>query len=396
VTQSVAEQIIGRDKLAGMLTLVAVVVAFIIANSSLYEIYWFIHHTPVSVHIGELGIDKPLITWINKGLMVFFFLHIGLKIKSEIFEGQLAGLRQLALPAMAALGGIVMPAVIYLLINGEDPVIVRGWAIPVATDIVLALAALSILRSRLPGSLFVFLAALAVFDDVAAILVIALFYPEALSVSALMLASVGLVALIILNRFNVLATAPYVLVGVFLWVALLNSGIHATLAGIAVAVAIPLHGKQKNTFRSPVMDMEHSLHPWVMLGIVPLFAFFNAGIVLPELKIDVLYTPLTLGIVLGLFLGKPIGILGMSWLVVRLKIGRLPEGVIWSHMYGVALLAGIGFTMSLFITTLAFIDAELLSTARLAIIIGSFLSAIVGLVVLYQVNKIKERDENGV
>jgi Na+:H+ antiporter, NhaA family len=396
VTQSVAEQIIGRDKLAGMLTLFAVVIAFIIANSSLYEIYWFIHHTPVSVHIGELGIDKPLITWINKGLMVFFFLHIGLKIKSEIFEGQLAGLRQLALPAMAALGGIVVPAVIYLLINGEDPVIVRGWAIPVATDIVLALAALSILRSRLPGSLFVFLAALAVFDDVAAILVIALFYPEALSVSALMLASVGLVALIILNRFNVLATAPYVLVGVFLWVALLNSGIHATLAGIAVAVAIPLHGKQKNTSRSPVMDMEHSLHPWVMLGIVPLFAFFNAGIVLPELKIDVLYTPLTLGIVLGLFLGKPIGILGMSWLVVRLKIGRLPEGVIWSHMYGVALLAGIGFTMSLFITTLAFIDAELLSTARLAIIIGSFLSAIVGLVVLYQVNKIKERDENGV
>jgi Na+:H+ antiporter, NhaA family len=395
VTQSVAEQIIGRDKLAGMLTLVAVVIAFIIANSSLYEIYWFIHHMPVSVHIGEFGIDKPLITWINKGLMVFFFLHIGLKIKSEIFEGQLAGLRQLALPAMAALGGIVVPAVIYLLINGEDPVIVRGWAIPVATDIVLALAALSILRSRLPESLFVFLAALAVFDDVAAILVIALFYPEALSVSALMLASVGLIALIILNRFKVLATAPYVLAGVFLWVALLNSGIHATLAGIAVAIAIPWQGK-KNTPCSPVMDMEHNLHPWVMLGIVPLFAFFNAGIVLPELKIDVLYTPLTLGIVLGLLLGKPIGILGMSWLVVRLKIGRLPEGVIWSHMYGVALLAGIGFTMSLFITTLAFSDTELLSTARLAIIIGSFLSATVGLVVLYQVNNFKIRDKNSV
>lgn len=396
MTQSVSEYTPAREKLAGVLTLFALIIAFVIANSPFYELYWFIHHTPVSVHIGELGIDKPLISWINKGLMVFFFLLIGLKIKREIFEGQLAGLRQLTLPAMAALGGMVMPAVIYLIINGGDPVIAHGWAIPIATDIVLALAALSLLRGRVPESLFIFLAALAVFDDVGAILVIALFYPETLSVPALIFATVGVAALIMLNRFKVTAIAPYVLVGTFLWVALLNSGLHATLAGIVVALAFPLDGNPKNISRSPMKDLERSLHPWVTLGIVPLFAFFNAGIVLPELNVDVFYTPLTLGIVLGLFLGKQIGIFGMSWLAVRLKISRLPDDVTWTHMYGIALLAGIGFTMSLFITTLAFTDTELLAIARFAIIIGSFLSVITGLVVLSLIKNLKKRDESGI
>jgi len=372
-----------RERLAGILTLAALVIAFAMANSPLYEAYWFVHHTPVSIQVGEFGIDKPLIAWINKGLMVFFFLLVGLEIEREMLEGQLAGLRQLALPALAALGGGVAPAAIYLLINGSDPVAARGWAIPMATDVVLALAALSLLRGRIPESLFIFLAALAVFDDVGAILVIALFYPETLSVFALMAAAAGGATLFALNRFKVVATAPYVLAGVFLWAALLNSGIHATLAGVVVALAVPLYGTRNGVSHPPLREMESRLRPWVVLGIVPVFAFFNAGIALPGLGTDVLLTPLTFGIVLELFLGKQLGVLGMTWLAVRLGIGRLPEGVNWTHVYGVVLLAGIGFTMSLFITSLAFADADQLAAARFAIIIGSLIAAAVGLFVLH-------------
>jgi len=379
------------------------VIAFALANSPLYEAYWFVHHAPVSVNVGDFGIDKPLIDWINKGLMVFFFLLIGLEIKREMLEGRLVDRRQLALPALAALGGMVVPVVIYLLVNGGDPLAARGWAIPIATDIVLALAALSLLRGRVPEGLFIFLTALAIFDDVGAILVIALFYPETLSALALMAAALGVAALVALNRFNVVATAPYVLAGFFLWVALLNSGVHATLAGVVVAFAIPLYGKKKNISYSPLREMERRLRPWVALGIVPLFAFFNAGIVLPGLSVDALLTPLTLGIVLGLFLGKQLGIFGMTWLAVRLGISHLPEGVIWKHVYGVALLAGIGFTMSLFITSLAFADADLLAAARFAIIVGSLISAAAGLFVLYrscdkysEKRVMKERDKDAI
>jgi len=325
-----------RERLAGALTLGALVIAFAMANSPLYEIYWFIHHAPVSVQIGDFGIEKPLIALINKGLLVFFFLLIGLEIKREMLVGQLAGRGKLALPALAALGGMVVPAAIYLLINWGDLVAMRGWAIPMATDIVLALAALSLLRGRVPGSLFIFLATLAVFDDVGAILVIALFYPETIYLPALMAAAVGVAVLVALNRYKIVATAPYLLAGIFLWVALLNSGIHATLAGVVVAFAVPLHGKQKNASHSPLREMEDHLRPWVMLGIVPVFAFFNAGIRLPELSTEVLFTPLTFGVVLGLFLGKQLGGFGMTWLAVRLGIGQLPEGVTWRDVYGVA------------------------------------------------------------
>jgi len=373
-----------RERLAGVLTLVAMLTAFVMANSPFFEAYWFVHHTPVSVQVGDFSIDKPLIAWINKGLMVFFFLLIGLEIKREMLEGQLVGLRPLALPALAALGGMLVPAIIYLLVNGNDPVLVRGWAIPMATDIVLALAALSLFRGRIPESLFIFLAALAVFDDVGAILVIALFYPETLSVSALMVAAMGVLVLFALNRLKVLATAPYVLAGIFLWTALLNSGIHATLAGVIIALAVPLNGQRDGRSYSPAREMESRLRPWVVLGIVPVFAFFNAGIEFPELNADLLLTPLTLGIILGLFLGKQLGVFGMSWLAVRLRVGVLPEGVTWIHVYGVALLAGIGFTMSLFITSLAFTGTDQLAAARFAIIIGSLISAAVGLCVLYR------------
>jgi NhaA family Na+:H+ antiporter len=374
-----------RERLAGILTLVALIIAFAIANSPLYEAYWFVHHTPVSIHVGDFGIDKPLITWINEGLMTFFFLLVTLEIKREMLEGSLSSLRQLALPALAALGGMLVPASIYLLLNGGDPANVRGWAIPIATDIVLALAALSLLRGRIPESLFIFLTALAVFDDVGAILVIALFYLETLSVSALMAAAMGMAVLCVLNRYKVVAMAPYILTGIFLWVALLNSGVHATLAGVVVALTVPLYGRRNGVSHAPLRAMESHLRPWVVLGIVPVFAFFNAGVALPELGVDALLTPLTLGVVLGLFLGKQLGIVGMTWLAVRLGGGRLPEGVAWKHVYGVALLAGIGFTMSLFITSLAFTDADQLAAARFAIIIGSLISVGAGLFVLYRV-----------
>jgi len=376
-----------RERLAGGLTIAALIVAFAMANSSLYEAYWFVHHTPVSVQVGDFGIDKPLIAWINKGLMVFFFVLVGLEIKREMLEGTLAGWRKFALPALAAVGGMVAPAAIYLAFNWADPQAARGWAIPMATDIVLALAALSLLRGRVPESLFVFLAALAIFDDVGAILVIALFYPESLSVSALAVAAMGVAALLVLNRFNVTATAPYVVAGVFLWVAMWNSGIHATLVGVVVALAVPLRVEQNGFVRSPLRVIENGLRPWVVLGIVPVFAFFNAGIALQGLSIGILWTAPTLGIVCGLFIGKQLGIFAAAWLAVRLKIGRLPEGTRWTHLYGIALLGGIGFSMSLFITSLAFDDANLLATARFAIILGSLISAAAGLCVLYRVSK---------
>jgi len=380
-----------HDKLAGALTLAALVIAFAIANSPLYGAYWYVHHTPVSVQIGEHGIDKPLIAWINKGLMVFFFLLIGLEIKREMLTGSLAGIRQLALPALASLGGMVLPAAVYLLINGGDPLLARGWAIPMATDIVLALAALSLLRGHVPESLFIFLAALAIFDDVGAILVIALFYPETLSLSALMVASIGVIALFTLNWFKVVATAPYVLAGIFLWVALLNSGIHATLTGVVVALSIPLNGIRNRIVFSPVREMEHRLRAWVMLGVVPVFAFFNAGITLSGISLSVLLTPLSLGIVLGLFAGKQFGILGLTWLTVKFGIGKLAEGVTWKHIYGVSLLAGIGFTMSLFITSIAFVNNDQLAAARFSIIVGSLTSAVFGLLVLLC---LRQNDEN--
>lgn len=378
-----------RERLAGMLTVGAMIAAFTIANTPLFEFYWLVHHIPVSIQIGEFGIDKPLIVWINKGLMVFFFLLIGLEIKHAIWEGQLSGPKQLALPALAAMGGMAVPAIIYIMFNVSDPVAMRGWAIPTATDIVLALAVLSLFRGRVAETLMIFLAALAIFDDVGAILIIALFYSEGLSTSSLLAAAVGIIILICLNRIKVVQTAPYVLIGIFIWVAVMKSGVHATLVGVIVAFAIPLRAKRNDVVCSPCREIESQLRSWVMLGIVPIFAFFNAGISLNSLTLDRLWSPAVLGIVLGLFIGKQLGVFGTVWLAVQLGLGRLPEGVTWKEMYGISLLAGIGFTMSLFITSLAFTGNILITETRFAIIIGSLISAVAGLFVLF--NTVKER-----
>jgi len=368
--------------LAGLMTLAAMVAAFLLVNSPARDVYQLVHHLPVTVRVGTLAIDKPLILWINDGLMVFFFLLIALELKREILEGQLSTPKSIATPAIAAIGGMVAPALIYTAFNAGDPVAMRGWAIPAATDTVLALTVLALLGARVPVSLKVFLTALAIFDDLGAILVVALFYTERLAAPSLVMAALGIAALIGLNFFNVARTAAYVVVGVFLWLAVLKSGVHATLAGVAIGLAIPMKAVRDGGSYSPLREAEHSLYPWVALGVVPVFAFFNSGIVLSMAVFNTLMTPTSLGIVLGLVIGKQVGIFGAVWLGVRSSVATLPDGAGWRELYGVALVAGIGFTMSLFIAGLAFTDPEAFRSARLSVVVGSLLSAMAGIAVL--------------
>lgn len=370
------------QRVAGLTTLAAMLFAVILDNSPARAWYDLVHHLPVSVRVGEFAIDKPLILWINEGLMVFFFLLIALELKREIIEGQLSTPKAIATPGFAALGGMAVPALIYVAFNAGDPVAMRGWAIPAATDTVLALTVLTLLGARVPASLKVFLTALAIFDDLGAILVIALFYTEQLAMPSLVMAAFGIAALIGLNAFNVTRTAAYVVAGVFLWLAVLKSGVHATLAGAVIGLAIPMKATQDGRRFSPLRDIEHQLYPWVALGVVPAFAFFNSGIVLSLSSASALGSPSSLGIVLGLFVGKQLGIFGVTWLTVRLGVAKLPEGASWRQLYGVALVAGIGFTMSLFIAGLAFVDPAMFRNARLSVIVGSVLSAAAGAAVL--------------
>lgn len=371
------------QQVAGLTTLAAMLLAFMLDNSPAEEWYGLVHHLPVMVRVGTLAIDKPLILWINDGLMVFFFLLIALELKREILEGQLSTAKSFATPAFAALGGMAVPALIYASFNGGDPVAMRGWAIPIATDTVLALTVLVLLGTRVPTSLKVFLTALAIFDDLGAILVIALFYTERLATPSVVMAAFGIAALIGLNVFKATRTAAYVIVGVFLWVAVLKSGVHATLAGVAIGFAIPMKVTQNGQSFSPLRDTEHQLYPWVALGIVPVFAFFNSGIVLSASIVNALVSPASLGIVLGLFIGKQLGIFGAVWLAVRSGVAKLPEGTNWWQVYGVALVAGIGFTMSLFIAGLAFSDPAVFRSARLSVVVGSLFSAVIGAAVLW-------------
>ena len=356
--------------------------AVVLDNSPAQEWYDAVHHLAVSVRVGDVGIDKPLILWINEGLMVFFFLLIALELKREILEGQLSSLKAIATPGFAALGGMAVPALIYVAFNAGDPIAMRGWAIPAATDTVLALTVLTLLGARVPAALKVFLTALAIFDDLGAILVIALFYTEQLGTLSLLLAAVGIAALIGLNAFNVTRTAAYVVAGLFLWLAVLESGVHATLAGVVIGLAVPMKARRAGAPFSPLRDIEHQLYPWVALGVVPVFAFFNSGIVLSAASANALGSSPSLGIVLGLFVGKPLGIFGATWLAVRLGAATLPEGTGWRQLYGVTLVAGIGFTMSLFIAGLAFADPAMFRAARLSVIVGSLLSAAAGAAVL--------------
>lgn len=368
---------LSQESAGGILLLVAVAFAMLMANSPLSALYQAFLSTDVQVKIGELNIHKPLILWINDGLMALFFLLIGLEVKRELLEGALSSMAQASLPTFAAIGGMLVPAAIYLLFNYGDPVTQAGWAIPAATDIAFALGIMALLGSRVPASLKVFLLALAIIDDLGVIVIIALFYSTDLSTMSLVIASLAIVGLVGLNRKGVTSLLPYGILGLILWVAVLKSGVHATLAGVIIAFCIPMRAKDGS---SPSESLEHSLHPWSTFFILPVFAFANAGVYMGNMSLDMLISPVPVGIALGLILGKPIGVMLFSFIAVKLKLAQLPDGVGWRQIAPVAVMCGIGFTMSMFIASLAFEHADPMfgDLARLGTLIGSFMAALVG------------------
>jgi len=379
--------LVRHEAAGGVLLILAAAAALILDNSPLDTLYDAILATPVTVQIGTLAIDKPLLLWINDGLMAVFSFLVGLEIKRELLEGRLSSWNRAALPVVAAIGGMVVPALIYSAVNHGDPEALRGWAIPAATDIAFALGALALLGSRVPVALKVFLLALAIIDDLGAIVIIAVFYTADLSLSSLAIAGVCTAVLVGFNRAGVRRIAPYVLVGLVMWVCVLKSGVHATLAGVVVALTVPLRtgplGTDQAEQPSPVHQLEHGLLPWVTFFIMPAFAFANAGINLGMMSVADLLSPLPLGIALGLFVGKQVGVFGFAWVAVRAGLCRLPDGINWLHIYGGALFAGIGFTMSLFIGTLAFAEPDQAAAMRIGVLSGSILSAIAGTAVLW-------------
>ncbi len=379
---------ISSESFPGVLLIFASILALGLANSAFAKEYDALIQSQLYLGLNTWILSKPLLLWINDGLMALFFLQIGLEIKREMIEGQLSTFSQVVLPGVAACGGIIVPALIYFLFNHQDSLAVRGWAIPTATDIAFALGILGLLGKRVPMGLKLFLMAVAIFDDLAAIVIIAIFYTSELSMQALLLASLAIVMLVVCNRLRVSALSVYGFIGLLLWFFVLKSGVHATLAGVVLAFTIPLNATPQGT--SPLKDLEKSLHVWVAYFILPLFAFANAGINFGEISVDDFKSPLTLGITLGLFLGKQVGIFAATFLLIRCKLARLPENTNWRQIYGVAVLGGIGFTMSLFISTLAFEnEANYIVNSRLGILMGTLLSAILGYVILRFTNNEK-------
>jgi Na+:H+ antiporter, NhaA family len=379
------EEFIKKESSSGILLVVVTILALILKNSMFSEYYASFLGTPVEIRFADLHIAKPLLLWINDGLMAIFFLLIGLEVKREFLEGQLSTPSQVALPGIAAIGGMVVPACFYIAINHDDPTAMRGWAIPTATDIAFALGVLALLGKRVPLSLKVFLMALAIIDDLGAIVIIALFYTVELSTLSIVVAASALTVLIIMNRLGVAKKAAYIIVGVVLWVSVLKSGVHATLAGVALAFTIPLKCTRKDNGETYSMskDMEHDLHYWVAFFILPLFAFVNAGVDLRDVSLAQMTAGVPLGIIAGLFLGKQIGVFGFSWIAIKLRLAKIPENSSWLQLYGISVLTGIGFTMSLFVDSLAFTDGNLYQQAdKLAVLIASFAAGITGYLIL--------------
>ena len=378
--QSALMRFIHHEATAGLVLVLAAAAALIITNIGYADAYHHFLELPVSVHLGSIGLDKHLIHWINDGLMAIFFFLVGLEIKREVVEGNLSSREQITLPAVAAIGGMAAPSLIYVFFNWGNSATIGGWAIPAATDIAFALGALALIGSRVPLSLKVFLLTLATLDDLGAIIIIAIFYTSDLSLVGLGLAGVALAGLIVLNRLKVDRTAPYVFFGIAMWVFVLQSGVHATLAGVAVALTIPLKRGDGSDF---IHGLEEALHPYVKFLILPLFAFANAGIPLAGFSLATVMQSVPLGITAGLVLGKPIGIVAAVVAGVAVGAAKLPEQATWLHVVGVACLAGIGFTMSLFIGTLAFNSPEQIDAVRVGVIAGSVLSSLFGLSVLW-------------
>ena len=384
-TQSVTQawrEFLRLESAGGLILVSASIFALVLANSPLADLYNGVLSLKLTVMVESFGVSKPLLLWINDGLMAVFFLLVGLELKREVVEGQLSSPDQIVLPAMAAIGGLAVPAVIYWMINKDNPQGINGWAIPTATDIAFALAILSLLGSRVPASLKIFLTTIAIFDDLAAIIIIAVFYSADLSTGSLAAAGGGIAMLFVLNRMGVRSLAAYLLVGLFIWLFVLKSGVHATLAGIAVAAFIPLKSCDDH---SPARHLEHILHPWVAFGVLPIFAFANAGVSFAGVSSNAVYGTVSMGIAAGLFIGKQAGVFGMTALVMGLGLAKKPEGSSWAMLYGIALICGVGFTMSLFIGSLAFEHGGFAQATalRVGVITGSVVSGFCGWLVLH-------------
>ena len=366
---------------AGILLLAAAIAAILVENSFLSDSYAKLLHTSVSINISNFGVDKDLHHWINDGLMAIFFLLVGLEIKRELVQGHLSTREQFSLPAVAAIGGITIPAIIYIGLNFGNEVTTNGWAIPTATDIAFALGVVTLLGNRVPISLKVTLVAVAIIDDLMAIIIIASFYTSDLSITYLVFAALSTATLLILNNRKITKLSPYVLVGILLWVFVLKSGIHASLAGVVLAQFIPINAKNSSD-HSPLYKLEHSIEPWVNFMILPIFAFANAGVSFSGMKLNLLWDPVTLGIILGLFFGKQIGVMLFTYIGSLLRICKLPSDVSWTQYYGLSIVTGIGFTMSLFIGSLAFTDPEYQTSVRLGVLIASLFAGVLGYLTL--------------
>ncbi|MEL7185379.1 MAG: Na+/H+ antiporter NhaA [Pseudomonadota bacterium] len=383
--QATIRNFLRMESAGGILLMGAAVLAMVAANSPLASLYAYFLDTPVEVRVGALKIAKPLFLWVNDGLMAVFFFLVGLELKREFIEGELSRPANVMLPAIGAIGGIVVPVAFYVAINRGDAAAMQGWAIPAATDIAFALGILALLGKRVPVSLKVFLVTLAIFDDLGAIVIIALFYTSDLSLTALLIALSCLVVLSFMSWRRVTSISPYILVGLIMWIAVLKSGVHATLAGVALAAFIPMRDFRDPT-HSPLRELEHDLHSVVAFAILPLFAFVNAGISLQGIGLNDLLHGVPLGIAAGLFIGKQLGIFVLCAAAIKVGIARLPDGANWGGLYGASILCGVGFTMSLFVGSLAFenrvLDPQLVFDERLGIIVGSLLSGIFGYIVL--------------
>jgi len=377
-----------KEASGGIILMFAAVLAMILANSPWSHYYDLLLDVPVVVAVGSFDISKPLLLWINDGLMALFFFLVGLELKREFLEGNLSEPSQVALPAIGALGGMLVPALCYVALNYNNPAAISGWAIPTATDIAFALGILAIIGSKVPLQLKVFLTSLAIFDDLGAIIIIALFYTDQLSMLSLVVSAAVIAILFGLNKKGVKDTSPYIFLGLILWVAVLKSGVHATLAGVVLAFFIPIKGDEGDP--SPLKSLEHNLHSTVAFIVLPIFAFANAGINFSGVGFNEIIAPVPMGIIGGLLLGKQLGVFGFCYIAIKLGLAKLPDNVNWTLLYGVALLCGVGFTMSLFIGSLAFeqsSDSPLFQD-RLGIVIGSLISGVMGFFVIkHGVNK---------
>ncbi|MCP4000919.1 MAG: Na+/H+ antiporter NhaA [Gammaproteobacteria bacterium] len=388
--QSKFKEFLKLEAAGGILLIFAAALAMMLKNSGFGDLYNAFLNTPGEIRVGALYIAKPLFLWVNDGLMAIFFFMIGMEVKREILIGELSELNQITLPAIAGVGGIIVPAGLYYLITMDDPLALQGWAIPTATDIAFALGILALVGPRVPTALKLFLMTLAIIDDLGAILIIAFFYTSELSTMSLSVAAGAIGWLFLLKLRKVTSITPYLMVGLILWVAVLKSGVHATLAGVILGFFIPLKGMDEdNKEYSPLDKLIHDLHPAVAFGILPLFAFANAGINLSGMSTNDLLSGIPLAIVVGLFFGKQIGVFGFAWVAIMLGLCKKPEGSNWGQIYGVALLCGVGFTMSLFVGSLAFEGSGLGYSRpdRLGIVVGSLVAGILGFIVLKLASK---------